>query len=255
MKFTRGDTVVSFEKLWFLQKRHAGRLASLQFGSTQVKPAEDLKVLAVKPMIQLLERRTESEPLNFYTSIPKGSAREEYIFSILLVDALNYTNPAEFIERNIYFFITPTADKLMVEVPQLKLHNVPPGVTHTPSPKVFHSMLSQLAEMPNTQWTTTEIRSKLKLITQMGAQSSIREIETSLSNTGSSFEKSWSKLIHQYLRWAISLGKSGPEGAETMRILGREETLSRLRTANEILDVHNATTCEEPGRGRASFSV
>ena len=48
-------------------------------------------------------------------------------------------------------------------------------------------------------------------------------------------EKSWTKLMHQYLRWALVASKPGPDGVETMRILGREETGRRLATAEEAL--------------------
>lgn len=49
-------------------------------------------------------------------------------------------------------------------------------------------------------------------------------------NTGS-----WTKLVHDYLRWALLAGMSGPSGVDTMHILGRSETLRRLDVAEKAL--------------------
>lgn len=52
---------------------------------------------------------------------------------------------------------------------------------------------------------------------------------------GVAVRKSWGGLVHGYVRWAVMGEAPGPDGAETMRILGREEVLKRLERAAEVL--------------------
>jgi hypothetical protein len=47
--------------------------------------------------------------------------------------------------------------------------------------------------------------------------------------------KAWRKAVYLYLRWATTAGKPGPDCAETMRILGKGETFTRLKVARNIL--------------------
>ena len=39
-----------------------------------------------------------------------------------------------------------------------------------------------------------------------------------------------------YLRWALVCSRPGPDTTEAMRILGKEETLVRLKFAGEVAD-------------------
>lgn len=57
--------------------------------------------------------------------------------------------------------------------------------------------------------------------------------------------KSWTKLVHGYIRWAIAGGQSGPDGADIMAILGREESLRRLKVAREIMEEHLRIIAED----------
>jgi len=48
-------------------------------------------------------------------------------------------------------------------------------------------------------------------------------------------QKAWGRLINLVVRWAILGGERGPDGADSMRLLGKEECVKRLETASEIL--------------------
>merc|ERR1712093_812523 len=149
-----------------------------------------------------------------YASYPEGEAREDFITSILKVDAQNYTNPTDFIQRNIHFFIAPTLSEISVSVPTLKLHEVPTGIPYVPAPEtmvLFHGLL----EIQDENWRSDVLRERIAWITEQGAGLSL----TALSE----------------LRWAVAAGKPGPDGAEMMNILGREETVKRLKLAEKVM--------------------
>src|SRR6266536_2618522 len=165
MKFTRGDSVVAFEKLWFLQKRHAGRYASLPLQNTPLNPRHDLEELAMKPMVELLDRRVKGENLPFYNSIPEGELRHEYVRSIFLVDAQNYSNPNDFINRNIYFFVPPSANSLMDTIPTLKLHNVPQTICHFVNERTLMDKVEeQIVSLSIEDWNIKELKNRIENI-------------------------------------------------------------------------------------------
>lgn len=237
MKFTRGDTVVSFEKLWFLQKAHAARYASQRLSKAPPDPSHDIIELAVKPMVILLD---QDQSLSLYQSIPEGQPRLDFVNSVLHIDARNYTTPTDFISRNKYFFIAPTISTLKETLPALQLHNVPPFmIIDTPVASILPGIL-QFSEIQYSSWTVEEIRSWTNTIIELGTMESIEEerekqIDADWDGLEVVVRKAWTKLVYQYLRWAISAGKPGPDGAETMKILGKEETVRRLEVAEEII--------------------
>jgi len=238
MKFTKGDTVVSFEKLWFLQRRHAARYASIPQHATILNPFHDLTELAVKSIVRILDNNPDLDRFPMYKSIPEGPPREIFIKSILCRDASSYTNPTEFIIRNTYFFVAPTSETLTATIPPLKLHKVPAGITHSFRPETILPFFNNFSEIPEPDWNATEIKSWINSIIEQGAMRSVSELgelQPSPEEQEYIVRKAWSKLVHQYLRWAISASMPGPDGAETMKILGKDETIRRLDKAKEVI--------------------
>jgi glutamyl-tRNA synthetase len=236
MKYTRGDTVVNFEKLWFLQRKHAARYAALP-PRYPINPLHSLTELAVKPMVKLLDQQAPAEGWSFYEAIPAGEARENYVYSILKVDAQNYTTPREFIQRNMFFFHTPQIRKLVAEIPSLKLHNVPPHINHPASIDTLEAFRNFSAEV-DLGWTAEKIKTMTNFIISRGVAASIATADSARKNEPKLkplLEKAWSKVIHKYLRWALFAGQQGPDGAQMMKILGREETIKRLAKAETVL--------------------
>ena len=230
MKFTRGDTTVAFEKLWFFQRKHAQRYISLP-PSTPYNPRHDLNKLALKPLLKHLEERSIKEDLTIFKNLPQET-KEDFIRSLLHADAQNYTTPSEFIDRNLYFFIRPTKDQLRSAIPSLKLHNIPAKA----NPSVLSSFAKEFAALSRIEnwdkdqlkaWTNTLIEKRLwRIMEDVGSD------EESLEGL---FRKAWSKLVHGYIRWAIAAGKPGPEGAVSMGILGKEETVRRFERAGDVM--------------------
>ncbi|KAK0125415.1 Glutamate--tRNA ligase mitochondrial [Cadophora gregata] len=240
MKYTRGDSIVGFEKLDFLQKRHAARYASMPEESDNF--LHSLRHLAVKPIVKLLDERLTKQDLPVYSTYPAGEAREDFISSILHIDAQNYTNPSDYIERNTHFFIAPTLSEISVSIPSFKLHKVPAGIPYVPEPETM--MLFQgIVEITDDDWRSEVIRDRISWIIKQGAEFSLAALneERGSEAIGMTEEldkvmsKAWTKLVHGYLRWAVAAGKPGPDGAEMMSILGRRETVSRLQLAEGLM--------------------
>lgn len=240
MKYTRGDSIVGFEKLNFLQKRHASRYASQSAEPTN--PLHSLTNLAVKPVVALLDQRLANTDLPVYGSIQEGQAREAYIHSIIYADAQNYLNPTDFVQRNIYFFLPPTATDLSKSIPTFKLHKVPPGIPYIPAPETI-MLFQSLFQLPDEEWSSESIRERISWVIEQGVNLSIaasnkEQGRVEIRRTEEMekvVRKAWGKLVHGYLRWAIAAGLPGPDGAEMMGILGRQETVGRLSFAEGIL--------------------
>ena len=240
MKFTTGDTVVDFAKLWFLQKRHAERYASSPPSSN---PSHNFNNLALRPVLQLLDRSVTDHPerFAFYHTIPTA-ARENYVRDILWAEAKQYTDPKDFIDRNTYFWIAPTPETLIEKMPALRLHNVP-IIASQPSSAALTPFFSNFSEIAEKDWKAAEIKSWIETITEQVTSRSYVELAKkqallSPEETNSAkiqWSKVWNKLVYQYLRWALMGGVHGPTAAETMRILGRRETFRRLDVAKELL--------------------
>ncbi|CAI9628794.1 glutamyl-trna synthetase [Alternaria burnsii] len=93
LKFTKGNTTVTFGKMQFLQRKHA-----LQRASVGGPKLEEL----VRNASKLLT--SEDGPYQDWQSIIGTPFPESHIRSIILADAENYTNANEFLYRNSFFF-------------------------------------------------------------------------------------------------------------------------------------------------------
>lgn len=242
MKYTRGDSVVAFEKLWFLQKRHAARYASSPVVSTlDQKRTNPLHALAVKPIITLLDETSTSSDYSFYQGIAKPENRENFVQRLVFADAQSYTNPAEFIQRNVYFFTPPSVEALTTTVPALSLHRIPSRYPNTVSRDTITSFFKMLMTISPESWGGDTIRPYLQSLVSSGVEYTLKNIEGEIESgeeaaaSHTALQKSWVKLMNQYLRWALVAGKPGPDSVLTMELLGYEETGRRLDAAATVL--------------------
>jgi glutamyl-tRNA synthetase len=94
LKFTKGNSVVKNEKLWFLQKQHVAR---------RCEDARETKSL--EPLAGLIDavavKARETFPGDIHT---RGQRLEDYIGEIFLADSKAYQTPQQYVERNRYFF-------------------------------------------------------------------------------------------------------------------------------------------------------
>ncbi|KAJ5723998.1 hypothetical protein N7488_002033 [Penicillium malachiteum] len=210
LKITRGNTVVAFEKLWFLQKAHA------QLFATNGGPGFDDMINRVRTSVEETHSQESLAP------ILKGRFLEEYITPLVRADAKSYTTASEFKERNSTFFTTK-----IDRTPYTPASNSTPT---TPSPvpmQALHTAAAALTLVPPSHWNIETHRFNIN--SYDGSDSVALSSET----TGST-EKVFKKELYHYLRWALSASAPGPGIPETMSILGRDETVRRIQDAKAL---------------------
>ena len=99
LKFTRGNTMVLMEKMWFLQKAHVQRLCE------ETRSGRNKK--AMKPVLDRVVAEVERKYVDLASALPLTSQKlsvAAYCRNILLADSAAYQNAAQFVDRNSYFF-------------------------------------------------------------------------------------------------------------------------------------------------------
>ncbi|GAT29097.1 glutamyl-tRNA synthetase [Aspergillus luchuensis] len=213
LKITRGNTVVAFEKLWFLQKAHAQRFAATdgpEFTEMVTKVSEEVE--KTYPAAQL-------------TPLLQSRSLQTYIAPLLRADAKSYTNATDFITRNSTFFTQ-----------SLTRPPYTPSATTTTIPLTsLHTASFALTLVPPAHWTLETHRANITAYdgTTPDTESATLTAEES-TKAQKAADKAFKKELYHYLRWALSAGAPGPGIPETMAILGREETVRRVQEAKEL---------------------
>ena len=161
------------------------------------------------------------EPLNscaYHSSvtIPPGYDMKGFITAILKVDAKSYSGPEAFFERNRnFFYAQPDYSEVGREVPD--------------ESDLSTQIQTRLAATSASDWTMDRLQSEINKII-----SNISSSETSTSEEDSSaVQKRTSNRVLQFLRQEVMASRPGPAMSETMAILGRKRTLSRLRSGSQ----------------------
>ncbi|KAL4923486.1 glutamate--tRNA ligase MSE1 [Aspergillus undulatus] len=231
LKFTKGDTKVAFEKLWYLQKGHAQRFV---VGN---EPEFQGMIVAVLELLKSTKTTKKLSP------ILQGRPISQYIAHLLKADSSAYTTAFEFFTRNLSFF-TPRLDR-----PKYKPASTP---TSTSSPRpmripisCLHTAAAAITLVPGEHWDAEILKAN---IASYDGASAIEaplegrnmhppdgaETETDPARARRAADKEFKKQLYHYLRWALSAGAPGPSIPETMGILGRDVTLLRLDEARKL---------------------
>lgn len=237
MKYTKGDSVVAFEKLDFLQKKHAARYAWVAKERLYPESYQDLRLLAALPIFNLMNS-SQDQKYEFFNCKDSDEKKLLYINRILMLDAERYTLPPDFLARNRYFFTTPKPSYLEANMISLRLRAVPTGVVFEP-PEDFANSFDCISSLSNNRWKRVELQSSVDLIINQGTMLTTAEYTQSKEWTEGGqqqIKKGWTALIHRYLRWALLAGDSGPGAVDTMLILGQKETARRLNVAKTIMN-------------------
>lgn len=97
LKFTKGNTIVRTEKLWYLQKQHVARKCAKASAEGSTAPIQQL----IQAIAQEAKRQY-SDSIN--ARFPSSEEFKKYCTSILLADSLSYQDPKQYVQRNQYFF-------------------------------------------------------------------------------------------------------------------------------------------------------
>ncbi|GAB1202491.1 hypothetical protein APSETT445_001108 [Aspergillus pseudonomiae] len=223
LKITKGNTVVAFEKLWFLQKAHAQRFATS--GGSEFEE-----------MVSRVSRAVEETcPSQQLEPILQSRSLAEYLPPLLRADAKSYTNASEFVQRNSTFFTT-TLNRPPYSPAASASKSPPQAVPMT----TLHTAAAALSLVPEAHWTIET--HKFNITSYDGAYAILPE-ESDAGAYGSTEEaekarvaadKTFKKELYHYLRWALSASAPGPGIPETMVILGRAESLRRLQEARQM---------------------
>ncbi|OQE27788.1 hypothetical protein PENSTE_c004G02569 [Penicillium steckii] len=217
LKFTRGNTVVAFEKLWFLQKAHAQRFAA-SGGHEFDQMVNNVSALVEEAYLQ------ES-----FTPVLEGRTLNEYVAPLLHADAKSYTTASEFVERNSTFF-TMKLDRSPYTPASIPLESSDSEPTPTIPMQALHTAAAAFTLVPSAHWSVETHRMN---ITSYDGSESV-SLPSELENAPIAVDKLFKKELYHYLRWALSASAPGPGIPETMAILGRDETVRRLQEAKAL---------------------
>ncbi|EEH35583.2 glutamyl-tRNA synthetase, mitochondrial [Paracoccidioides lutzii Pb01] len=239
LKLTKGNTIVSFEKLWFLQSAHAQRYAT--------KGGPEIKFM-IDRIEKALKNRYTSEQL-----LGQRNLRERIASIIREGGARTYINASKFIDDNKSFFtntldrpaydpVTPSPSKKRSQLePEIETPSTVPltnASTATPV-TVLHAAAAALCLVPDEHWTTETHKQNISNLLTDNLSPSASPCATSSAvstspHSTSASEKQLRKDLYHYLRWALLGGAPGINIPATMAILGREECVRRLQEARQL---------------------
>ncbi|KAF2156569.1 hypothetical protein K461DRAFT_272621, partial [Myriangium duriaei CBS 260.36] len=240
LKFTKGNSVVSLDKLWYLQRQHARRKAE------KVKQDPE-SVRGLDDIVQYLAK--DERTLNLQSQIASilgVRSREDYLRCIVLADAGNYESSSSFLDNSNFYLKTYGSDPTTLHARESE------------SPQQQHSIEKIVAEFMNDAETVEDLRlwdkadnaRSERLFTVMsGANSSLSKRLTEIclkearrmsdvtlddaSVKKTTEYKALSKQLHDYLRTKLTFTSDpGPASVMIMVVLGYEEARRRLLGSN-----------------------
>ncbi|PYH90273.1 glutamyl-tRNA synthetase [Aspergillus ellipticus CBS 707.79] len=213
LKFTKGNTVVAFEKLWFLQKEHASRFAKT--------PGPAYHEMLTK-VIQAVKDTYPEQVSRIHSLVPRPSrCSTEYVGAILRADAKSYTNAPDFVARNATFFaddVTRPEYEPTTDVPIQDLHTSVAAITF----------------IPEDQWTLENLRANIEACAPPPPRIPDDLTPDQALKLQERTTKTFKKALYHYLRWALSGGNHGPGMPDTLHILGYHESVRRLNEARKL---------------------
>ena len=141
------------------------------------------------------------------------------VAAVLRVDAVNYTTPRKFVERNSYFFCNEPRDKWSTGSNNQQLKNA------------IRLLSSNFKAVTPEQWDEESLKHVFDRIADetLVRGSPEEDSKTDRGNPGPS-------SVQHFLRWALCGGRPGPRLISTMAILGREVSLQRIEDAASSLE-------------------
>lgn len=250
---------MTLEKLWFLQRAHAARAATTHTSElddmakrveaevhtvlSSYSPAADAGVPTASPY-NAMQDQSQHMPSNlaFLTKTARGLKGTDYCRGLLRIDAKNYKTPAEFVKRNLFFFVEPP----------------PPSAFVNPEPEIatteeLFAATEDLMASSELDWNVKALNERMRHITRQNINTSTtaktepskkddvtvgkgESVPTAATSKAAlALEKAYSKLFHDFLRWILLGGAEGPSSAPMMELLGREVCVQRLFNSRAVM--------------------
>lgn len=249
MKFTRGDVVVDFGKLRYLQKQHVSLLVNADPPDMPTLTERFLKPIAAI-ILKLEASRAASEfPLkeNAETALLSGAEGlvmsetdlktqeplHAYIMRLLKIARISGSNFERLVLENRYVIWRPRASEIKARLSNL-LYDLGSsssirldGASSTPA-KAMDYVVEKLAAVGGDNWNGENLREVTSLVG--------KNITQSRSSNAAGF---------RFLRWALLAYEQGPPLVGVMEIFGKEETLRRLEVARKIAHEAESVLTEE----------
>ena len=148
-----------------------------------------------------------------------NSELQARVAAVLHADAVNYTTPKQFVERNSYFFCDEPRKDWM------------PGPNDHQLKDAIGLLSSTFRAVTSEQWDEKNLK---QVFDRMANYMSVQwdQEEGPRNDKG----KSALSSVQHFLRWALSGGRPGPRLISTMAILGREVSLRRIQDAASSLE-------------------
>ena len=176
--------------------------------------------------------------------ILQSRSLEAYLAPLLRADAKSYTTAQEFIQRNSTFFTTTLERPPYTPASSPNDKPSPTGEQTQPTVRIsaLHTAATALSFVPESHWNVETHRYNISSYdgsdtinpTSVPENSSSSDPEISPEKVRIAADKTFKKELYHYLRWALCASAPGPGIPETMEILGRAETVRRLREAKEL---------------------
>lgn len=204
LKFTKGNTIVSFDKLHFLQQQHARRY---------IKQGGEKYQQMVQEVAGALERTYNPQKIQ---ALLRGRRLEDLVAVMLGAGYNGYTFPSQFAQECAVYF-EPLPSSMSFDKPE-----------YYPV-KSLATAAGALCLVPAESWTATVHRQNI-LALQPDPSADINERKDA--------RQRWKHEFYTFLRQALLGGASGASVPETMEILGKEICTERIRSA--ALNVRSA---------------
>jgi glutamyl-tRNA synthetase len=201
LKFTKGNTIVSFSKLQFLQERYARQYIA--------EGGERYRKLLQEVCSALVEVCHERD----LASVLGGRSVEDVVGHMLRADWKAYTTPAAFASRISNLFkplsYSSAYEPLSSAIPLATLRVV----------------AASLLLVSKKMWTSDVHRENIAAVTPPNVA------DEAGNDQSASFDKAWKKEVYHYLRWSLMGAASGPPLPDLMEILGRNTCVERINRA------------------------
>lgn len=193
------------------------------------------KIRTGQKELQLLDRLTPEESREFFATISNRKSKapevtEDYVLKVLKAWNGPVDDPAQWVSDNIFAFypidkfaLRKSFCELQENMQRLMIKKGEKNLVNTDIHKVLAWFRSNLSEVREKEWNEERLRPVAKMLGDSIQFYDNKKEELMNKSPG------W-----KFLRWALLNGRAGLSLVPTMVLLGREETIHRLRTARRL---------------------